>query len=59
MKKFIKATKVKDSWSVKMTVMITAHSKSDVLDIIKYEGLKVRLSHKPTKENPSETIYAD
>lgn len=59
--KQIKAIKVKDGWNITITDISTVFCESDVLKIIREHGLKVRkyLSHKPTKDNPNESLYAD
>lgn len=59
--KYLRATKVKDGYLV--NIIRTEHipCKSDVLKLIKQEGLEAKpyFSHKPTKEEPNETIYAE
>lgn len=59
MKKSLKATKVKDGWVIEITQRLAVGCETDVRDIIRYEGLRENHSHKPTKENPNEWIYAD
>ena len=61
MKKELKAIKVKDGYSIEIIKRSMAFSRKEVMDIIRYEGLKYRpqFSHKSDKENPNNIIYAD
>lgn len=59
--KKIKAEKCKDGWLITITDHLLVICESDVYKIIRENGLEVKeqLSHKPTKENPNEWIFAD
>ena len=59
--KTIKAEKCKDGWLLTITERWAVGCEADVLKVIGENGLKVnkQCSHKPTKENPQEWIYAE
>ena len=59
--KIIQAIKCKNGWLITLTDHILAGCESDVLKVIKENGLTVReqFSHKPTGKNKNKTIYAD
>ena len=56
--KYLEANKVKDGWVVTITRTERAHSTSEVLDIIRHEGLKIRTK---SEDDEGETIiiFAD
>ena len=58
MEKYLKAYKVKDGWFATITRTERAHSTSEVLDIIRHEGLKIRTRNKDDK-GETITILAD
>jgi len=61
MKKQLKAEKVKNGYCIKIIRRSQANTRKEVMDIIRYEGLKYRpqFSNEPNRENPNEIIYAD
>ena len=58
MEKYLKAYKVKDGWFATITRTEQAHTTSEVLDIIRHEGLKIRTK---SEDDEGETIiiFAD
>ena len=43
MRKYLRAVKVKDGWSIKITETHYVSCESDIYDLIRYEGLKLSL----------------
>ena len=56
--KHLDASKVKGGWLVRIIKTEHAYAVSNVLDIIKYEGLKVRTRNKDDK-GETIVIFAD
>ena len=58
MSKYLDASRVKDGWLVRIIKTEHAYSTSEVLDIIRHEGLKIRTK---SEDDKGETIviFAD
>jgi len=58
MAKHLDASRVKDGWLVRIIKTEHAYSTSEVLDIIRHEGLKIRTRNKDDK-GETIVIFAD
>ena len=58
MAKHLDASRVKDGWLVRIIKTEHAYAVSNVLDIIKYEGLKIRTRNRDDK-GETIVIFAD
>ena len=56
--KHLDASRVKDGWLVRIIKTEHAYSTSEVLDIIRHEGLKIRTRNKDDK-GETIVIFAD